>query len=214
MGIDFNGFNNLIGKLGQAKAIEGDLEKIDTKKELNAFITGWDAIKSKADTQNSQAKTNDEIVDVNQLEQNMKSELAGLMGADFGEKANLKNQGTKEKPLFSDDEISLEKIMEVLSMSPVEGSDGINLAKLREYNKVAMQTAPWLVMSGLEEFGFDPELIDVIIDKSPNTLEYISNSIKDGSAKNISSFAVAADEYAKDSKDLNILGYIRYQYQK
>ena len=50
MGIDFN---NLIANLGKASAnMQNDKTKIDTKSELNAYVSGWDAIKAKAETSN------------------------------------------------------------------------------------------------------------------------------------------------------------------
>lgn len=208
MGIefDFGKFENLIGKLDKAKSVEGDLNHIDTKKELNLFVTGFDAIKKNAEIEGATE------TDLDKLEAAMKDELSNIMDVKFSEKAGQKEENGKV--VFNESDDVLADMMNILAQSPVEGSDGININKLRAYNKKVMQTMPWAVMNGLEEFGFDQELIDVIVDESPATLDYISNAIKTGSAKNISNYAQAADEYANNTMDMDILGYIRYQYQR
>ena len=219
MGIefDFGKFENLIGKLDKAKSVEGDLNHIDTKKELNLFVTGFDAIKKNAEIEGATE------TDLDKLEAAMKDELSNIMDVKFGEKAGQKEENGKV--VFNESDDVLADMMNILAQSPVEGSDGIDINKLRAYNKKVMQkrleekdeeikTMPWAVMNGLEKFGFDQELIDVIVDESPATLDYISNAIKTGSAKNISNYAQAADEYANNTMDMDILGYIRYQYQR
>ena len=205
MGIDFNKYTDLLGKLSKAKSIEGDLTKVDTKKELNVFMTGYDTIKKDAEINGANE------TELDKLEGAMKEELSAIMGANFAQKAGQKVENGKV--VFDESEDILAEMVNILAQS-TQGTDGIDAKKLREYNKKSVDTAPWLVMDGLKDFGFDNELIDVMIEQTPDTINYVSNAIKDGSARNISMQATAADEYAHDTKDMDILGYIRYQYQQ
>lgn len=196
MGIDFNG---LIKNLGTfAAKMQKDKEKIDTKTELNTYVSGWDAIKSKAESEN--AKPNiDVTVNIDELESTMKSELASLLGADFGSSAQVKNQGTEEKPFFNPEDISLENMMNILANSPLEEADGIDMKKLQEYNKKPMLSS-WQERSAVEdmnEFGFDPELTNILMESTPGAIKYISDAIKSGSANRI------ADDTQKMEYDVN-----------
>lgn len=178
MGIDFSG---LIGNLGKTVAkLQNDQEKIDTKTEFNSYVSGWDAIKSKAEAENTKATTG-ETVNVQDLEGEMKSELASLMGAEFGKTTGLENKGTADKPVFSEEEISLENMMALL-----EPEEGLDLAKVRENNEKPVNFVEEMnVIKNMNEFGFDPELTEVILEQAPEAAQYISDAIKDGSAKRI-----------------------------
>ncbi len=188
MGIDFN---NLIKNLGQAAAnMQNDKSKIDTKTELNTYVSGWDAIKAKAEAEssaNSEAK-----IDISSLEGEMKSELASLMGAEFGKSAGVQNKGDVQKPLFSEDEISLENMMALLAPE-----DGMDIDKLREYNKKPMLSAASESVDALTDAGFDSELVEIMVESTPGAVKYISDAIKSGSAKRI------GDDVAGFEKDID-----------
>ena len=135
MGIDFN---NLIANLGKASAnMQNDKTKIDTKSELNAYVSGWDAIKAKAEKSNKAIQNGEDTaydnVNISDLEQTMKSELANLMGADFGKSAGVKAEKQNNEVVFSEDEISLENMMSLLAPE-----DNLDIDKLREFNKKPM----------------------------------------------------------------------------
>ena len=202
MGIDFSGFIANLGKT--AASMQNDKEKIDTKTELNTYVSGWDAIKAKAEAENAQAATED-ATNIQELEGQMKSELASLMGAEFGQKAGVQNKGTAKEPVFSDEDISLENMMALL-----EPEEGLDLAKVRENNEKPINIVEEMnVVENMNEFGFDPELTEVILEYEPAAAQYISDAIKDGSANRISKDIVADTEDAKDSKDLNLINYMK-----
>ena len=99
-GFDINNFGSMISNLGKATAgMQNNESEIDTKSELNAYVSGWDAIKAAAEKQGAKD------VDITSLEGDMKTELAGLLGAEFGQKAKV---AKNEKAAFSAEEISLE----------------------------------------------------------------------------------------------------------
>ena len=192
MGIDFG---KLIGNLGTtAASMQNDKSKIDTKTELNTYVSGWDAIKAKAQTENAKTENIDTQVDIDTLEAEMKSELAGLMGAEFGKSAGVKNKGNAEQPLFSEDEISLENMMSLLSTE-----DGLDIDKLREENKKPMLSTQdeQSAVDKMNEFGFDTELTDILLETNPGAVKYISNAIKSGRATAIS------DDIHKFQYDVN-----------
>lgn len=190
MGIDFG---KLIGNLGTtAASMQNDKSKIDTKTELNTYVSGWDAIKAKAQSENAKEANVNEQVDIGTLEAEMKSELAGLMGAEFGKSAGVENKGTENKPLFSEDEISLENMMSLLSTE-----DGLDIDKLREENKKPMLSTneEQSAVDDMNEFGFDAELTDILMETAPGAVKYVSNAIKSGRAKAI---ADNVNEFERD----------------
>ena len=194
MGIDFG---KLIGNLGTtAASMQNDKSKIDTKTELNTYVSGWDAIKAKAQTENAKTENIDTQVDIDTLEAEMKSELAGLMGAEFGKSAGVENKGNAEQPLFSEDEISLENMMSLLSTE-----DGLDIDKLREENKKRIHSTPDEQSAddvyNMNNFGFAPELTDILVETNPGAVKYISNAIKSGRATAIS------DDIHKFQYDVN-----------
>ncbi len=197
-GFDINNFGSMISNLGKATAgLQNDESKIDTKSELNAYVSGWDAIKETAEKQGANT------VDIASLEGDMKTELAGLLGAEFGEKAQV---AKNDKAVFSAEEISLENMMALL-----KEEDGLSLDKLREYNKMPLATLDESINGVYEmtEAGFSNELIQVMLDEVPGAVKYITNSIKDGSANRIGDSAQVLDENAQKSWQLDILGYIQ-----
>ena len=184
-GFDINNFGSMISNLGKATAgLQNDESKIDTKNELNAYVSGWDAIKETAEKQGANT------VDIASLEGDMKTELAGLLGAEFGEKAQV---AKNEKAAFSAEEISLENMMALLE------EDGLSLDKVREYNKVPLSTLDESIdgVQELTEAGFSNELIQVMLDEVPGAVKYITDSIKDGSADRISN-EMATNEYGTE----------------
>ena len=202
MGIDFKA---LISNLGiNAAKMQKDETKIDTKTELNTYVSGWDAIKAKAEADNITAKNDAEITDIGELEAEMKSELAGLMGADFGKTAGVENKGTKEKPFFSEEDISLENMMEILANAPLEEADGIDMKKLEEYNKKPMISswAEQTAMDEMTEFGFDQELTEIIMEQTPGAVKYISDAIKSGSANRITDNVIQAEKDEAGAKNV------------
>ncbi len=202
--MDFNisQFSSLINNLGKSSAkMQKDENAIDTKAELNAYVSGWDAIKAKA--QSTGAEQND----ISLLEGDMKSELASLMGADFGKSAGVKGAEVEGKTFFSEEEISLENMMSLLATE-----DGLDIDKLREYNKKPMLSSVEEhneEVSALEKAGFSSELVNILMDETPGALKHITNSIKSGSANRIKESMTSIDGLAQNDKDMEILGYIR-----
>lgn len=202
MGIDFNG---LIKNLGTTAAkLQNNKEKIDTKTELNTYVSGWDAIKAKAVAENAQAATED-ATNIQELEGQMKSELASLMGAEFGQTAGVQNKGTAEEPVFSDEDISLENMMSLL-----EPEDGLNIQKLREYNSKPLEGGFAAgEVTTMADFGFDLDLVEILMDTAPKAVRYIADAIKNGSADRITDI-VHQQEYDVDGAK-NVLGAMTEQ---
>ena len=203
--MDFNisQFSSLINNLGKSSAkMQKDENTIDTKAELNAYVSGWDAIKAKAQSSGA------EQTDMSLLEGDMKSELASLMGADFGKSAGVKGKEVQGQTLFSADEISLENMMSLLAPE-----DNLDIEKLREYNKKPMLSSVEErndEVSTLENAGFSSELVNILMDETPSALKHITNSIKTGAADRIKASIENFDGLAEDEKDMDILGYIKY----
>ncbi|MCR5266019.1 MAG: hypothetical protein K6E29_05435 [Cyanobacteria bacterium RUI128] len=182
MGIDFG---KLIGNLGTtAASMQNDKSKIDTKTELNTYVSGWDAIKVKAEAENAKPANANEQVNIDGLESEMKLELAVLLGAEFGKSAGVENKGTEKEPFFSEDEISLENMMSLLS-----AEDGVDIDKLREENKKPMLSAQSESVESLTEAGFDAELVNIMAESTPGAVKYISDAIKSGRAQEVSEAA-------------------------
>lgn len=199
MGIDFN---NLIKNLGQAAAnLQNDKSKIDTKTELNTYVSGWDAIKAKAEAENS---ANANAVDISALEGDMKSELASLMGAEFGKSAGVENKGDVNKPVFSEEEISLENMMALLAPE-----DGIDIGKLREYNKKPMLSAESESVDALTNAGFDSELVEIMVESTPGAVKYISDAIKSGRAEKIANAVIQDDAEFGTAAEMDMANIIR-----
>lgn len=184
--MDFNNFNinqfsSLLGNLGKASAsMQNDTTKIDTKSELNTYVSGWDAIKAKAESAGA------EKADISALEGDMKSELASLMGAEFGKTAGIQGKEKNGNVVFSEEDVSLENMMAMLAPE-----DGLDIDKLREYNKKPMLSSideQNQEVATLQNAGFDSELVNILMDEVPGALKHITNSIKDGSAKRMADF--------------------------
>ena len=193
MGFDINNFGSMISNLGKASAkMQKDETKIDTKSELNAYVSGWDAIKASAE------KAGAEAGDISALEGNMKSELANLMGAEFGQAAGAKK--TSDGSAFSAEEISLENMMSLL-----EPEDGLDIGKLREYNKQPVATLDDAIDGVIEltEAGFDNDLVQVLMDETPGAIKHITNSIKTGKAQRISQEVSGFDGLAQNREQLD-----------
>lgn len=184
--MDFNNFNinqfsSLLGNLGKTSAsMQNDTTKIDTKSELNTYVSGWDAIKAKAESAGA------EKADISALEGDMKSELASLMGAEFGKTAGIQGKEKNGNVVFSEEDVSLENMMAMLAPE-----DGLDIDKLREYNKKPMLSSideQNQEVATLQNAGFDSELVNILMDEVPGALKHITNSIKDGSAKRMADF--------------------------
>ena len=78
------------------------------------------------------------------------------MGAEFGKTAGVNK--TSDESLFTADEISLENMMSLL-----EPEDGLDIAKLREYNKKPVESLDDAIdgVYELTNAGFDNELVQV-----------------------------------------------------
>ena len=202
MGIDFKA---LIKNFGvSVSKMQNDKNKIDTKAEYNNYVSGWDAIKAQAEKNNEQVYDVSDKVDIDEVEAEMKSELAGLMGADFGRTTEAKNKANAEKPVFSDEEISLENMMALLSPD-----DDIDIDKLREQNKKPMLSAMGekSEISNMREFGFDNDLTEIILEQAPDAIKYISDAISSGRADAIRDNMVEFERDITGAK--NILGAIK-----
>ena len=67
-GFDINNFGSMISNLGKATAgLHKDKNTIDTKGELNTYVSGWDAIKESAEKQGATT------ADIASLEGDMKT---------------------------------------------------------------------------------------------------------------------------------------------
>ena len=203
MDFNINQFSSLLNNLGKASAkMQNDENKIDTKSELNAYVSGWDAIKAKAESAGA------EQADISSLEGDMKSELASLMGADFGKSAGVQGEEQNGEVVFSEEEISLENMMAMLAPE-----DGLDIDKLREFNKKLMLSSVEeqnQEVATLQDAGFDSELVNILMDETPGALKHITNSIKTGAAARVQDSINTFDGIAQgDVKNLEILGYIK-----
>lgn len=203
MDFNINQFSSLLGNLGKASAnMENDKTKIDSKSELNAYVSGWDAIKAKAESAGA------EQTDISTLEGDMKSELASLMGADFGKSAGVQGKEKNGNVVFSEDEISLENMMSMLSPE-----DGLDIGKLREYNKKPMLSSVEEqndAISTMENAGFDSELVNILMDETPGALKHITNSIKNGSANRIGKHIDLLAYADGDKQNLSLIELMQY----
>lgn len=207
--MDFNNFNinqfsSLLGNLGKASAsMQNDTTKIDTKSELNTYVSGWDAIKAKAESAGA------EKADISALEGDMKSELASLMGAEFGKTAGIQGKEKNGDVVFSEEDVSLENMMAMLAPE-----DGLDIDKLREYNKKPMLSSVEeqnQEVATLQNAGFDSALVNIMMDEVPGALKHITNSIKEGSAKRIGNEISDSDKYAGgDERKLNLVAMMKY----
>ena len=207
--MDFNNFNinqfsSLLGNLGKASAsMQNDTTKIDTKSELNTYVSGWDAIKAKAESAGA------EKADISALEVDMKSELASLMGAEFGKTAGIQGKEKNGNVVFSEEDVSLENMMAMLAPE-----DGLDIDKLREYNKKPMLSSVEeqnQEVATLQNAGFDSALVNIMMDEVPGALKHITNSIKEGSAKRIGNEISDSDKYAGgDERKLNLVAMMKY----
>lgn len=207
--MDFNNFNinqfsSLLGNLGKASAsMQNDTTKIDTKSELNTYVSGWDAIKAKAESAGA------EKADISALEGDMKSELASLMGAEFGKTAGIQGKEKNGNVVFSEEDVSLENMMAMLAPE-----DGLDIDKLREYNKKPMLSSVEeqnQEVATLQNAGFDSALVNIMMDEVPGALKHITNSIKDGSAKRIVNEISDSEKYTGgDERKLNLVAMMKY----
>lgn len=168
---------NMISELGvNAAKQDKDKSKIDTKGELNLFTSGYEAIQNRAISEGA-----DEM-DLHTLEVRMKGEVADMLGVDFGQTAGVESvQNEKGEYGFSSEEISLENMMSLLSEE-----DGIDMDKLREYNKKPIMSMSEVdAVDRLTDAGFSEELTDILMEETPGVVRYITNSIKDGSKERI-----------------------------
>lgn len=213
MGIDFNNLLNQLGKV--AASMQNQRDKIDTDSELNTYVSGWDAIKAKANEQNSDNDVNNDV-DMATLETQMKSELAGLMGADFGKSKGIETKTEvkdgKEVAVFTDEE-ALEGLMSALS----ETMDAEMTAKVAEYNAKhpelaadtdeAIASLKGIITENHAEIdnkdktaftGFDSkdvdDLMEVLGDSAPKVFRYMSHAIENGRADAISASINEAGE--------------------
>jgi hypothetical protein len=187
-------FGNLISELGSTSAKQtNDKSKIDDKSELNLFTSGWEAIQSKAKNEGA-----DEM-DMHTLEVRMRSEFAELLGVDFGKSASVEPVENENGEFgFTSDEISLENMMSYLSED-----DGIDMNKLREYNKKPMMSEVDS-MDKLTGAGFSEELADILMEETPGAVRYITNSIKDGSMDRIEAKTKRLEELGIDVNTVNL----------
>lgn len=207
--MDFNNFNinqfsSLLGNLGKASAsMQNDTTKIDTKSELNTYVSGWDAIKAKAESAGA------EKADISALEGDMKSELASLMGAEFGKTAGIQGKEKNGNVVFSEEDVSLENMMAMLAPE-----DGLDIDKLREYNKKPMLSSVEeqnQEVATLQNAGFDSALVNIMMDEVPGALKHITNSIKDGSAKRIGNEISDVDKYSRGDVSMqNLVAMMLY----
>lgn len=216
MGIDFNNLLNHLGKV--SASMQNDRSKIDTDAELNTYVSGWDAIKAKANQQNNDKDVNNDV-DMATLESQMKSELAGLMGADFGKTKGVEtkevDKNGKKEVVFTDEE-ALSGLMSALS----ESMDAEMTEKVAQYNAKhpelaadtgeALSSLKGIISENNKEVnnenktkftGFDDkdinDLMEVLGDSAPKVFRYMSNAIENGRADAI---AKNANEYGSGNE--------------
>ncbi|MBO6271952.1 hypothetical protein J6O48_04140 [bacterium] len=183
--VDFNGFQNLIHNLGLSAArIENNKFDIDSKSEVSAFIAGAEECKTK------ELNKEQGVIEVGseaELDQIMKKELASLMGADFGTtKAGLKQHVDENgKAKFSEEDLSLENLMSLL-----EPEEGLNIDQVREYSKKPMLSSASEInpLEELEKLGMNEADAQVLMNTVPGAMKFITDAIKDGSAKRITNY--------------------------
>ena len=207
--MDFNNFNinqfsSLLGNLGEKSAsMQNDTTKIDTKSELNTYVSGWDAIKAKAESAGA------EKADISALEGDMKSELASLMGAEFGKTAGIQGKEKNGNVVFSEEDVSLENMMAMLAPE-----DGLDIDKLREYNKKPMLSSVEeqnQEVATLQNAGFDSTLVNIMMDEVPGALKYITDSIENGSEKRIGNDISDSDKYSRGDVSMhNLVAMLKY----
>ena len=207
--MDFNNFNinqfsSLLGNLGKASAsMQNDTTKIDTKSELNTYVSGWDAIKAKAESAGA------EKADISALEGDMKYELASLMGAEFGKTAGIQGKEKNGNVVFSEEDVSLENMMAMLAPE-----DGLDIDKLREFNKKPMLSSVEEhneEISTLQNVEFDSDFVAVFMDETPGALKHITNSIKTGSATRVQNSIETLDGLAKGDPEIaEVVGCIQH----
>ena len=197
MGIDFNNFNNLKSELfniGKGIAKQGgNLDKIDTQSEKLLFDS---EIESKCASAG---------VDASEIYND--TSISSLMGASFS--ANVKGKEQNNEVVFSEDEISLENMMAMLAPE-----DGLDIDKLREFNKKPMLSSVEEhneEISTLQNVDFDSEFAAVVMDEIPAALKHITNSIKTGSATRVQNSIETLDGLAKgDSQIAEVVGLIQH----
>jgi hypothetical protein len=182
MGFDINSFGNIIKNLGAASAnAEEDKNKIDTKKEVNAFALGCDDIKSKAKTQGA------ETSDLSKLESLMSETLSDFLSVEFSTKA----EGAKAEKAQSNEPVFTGNLVEEM-VNLLADDDNLDIDKLREYNKKEVATIDTTIArEDLIEAGYDETIVDELLETTPNALKYISNDIKSGRAKKIEQDTIA-----------------------
>lgn len=183
--VDFNAFQNLIHNLGLSAArIENNKQDIDSKSEVSAFTVGYEEAKRQ-----ELAKDNgvSEVGTEAELDNIMKKELASLMGATFGtEKAGLKQQVNENgKAVFSADDISLDNMLALL-----EPEAGLNVEQVKEYSKKPMlsNVQDSNPLDELSKLGMDAKDAEVLMNTVPGAMKFITDAIKDGSAKRITDY--------------------------
>lgn len=197
MGIDFNNFNNLKSELfniGKGIAKQGgNLDKIDTQSEKLLFDS---------EIENKCASAG---VDASEIYND--TSISSLMGASFS--ANVKGEEQNNKVVFSEDEISLENMMAMLAPE-----DGLDIDKLREFNKKPMLSSVEeqnQEVATLQNAGFDSALVNISMDEVPGALKHITNSIKTGSATRVQNSIETLDGLAKgDSQIAEVVGLIQH----
>lgn len=193
-----NQLGDMISALGTVSAsMQNNKEKIDTKAELNAFVSGWDAIQSKAKLEDA------DVYDMHTLEVRMKGELSDLLGVDLGTSAGVTPvQNEKGEYGFSSDEISLENMMSLLAPE-----DGLDIDKLREYNEIPVVSVDGAAqdIETMSSAGFSEELTEILMDEMPGAVRHITNSIKEGRAQVIEeNIQRLRDQYGDDVDTVNI----------
>ena len=196
MGIDFNNFNNLKSELfniGKGIAKQGgNLDKIDTQSEKLLFDS---------EIENKCASAG---VDASEIYND--TSISSLMGASFS--ANVKGEEQNNEVVFSEDEISLENMMAMLAPE-----DGLDIDKLREFNKKPMLSSVEEhneEISTLQNVDFDSEFAAVVMDEVPGALKHITNSIKTGSFARVQDRIETLDGLAKgDSQIAEAVGLIQ-----
>lgn len=183
--VDFNAFQNLIHNLGLSAArIENNKQDIDSKSEVSAFTVGYEEAKRQ-----ELAKDNgvSEVGTEAELDNIMKKELASLMGATFGtEKAGLKQHVNENgKAVFSADDISLDNMLALL-----EPEEGLNVEQVKEYSKKPMlsNVQDSNPLDELSKLGMDAKDAEVLMNTVPGAMKFITDAIKDGSAKRITDY--------------------------
>ena len=201
MGIDFTNLNKIKNFIQQAKLRS---TQIDNNKDTTKFTSKEEAlafglvVKGLKDGAEAQSVSNDgevKAVTTSDIDKIVKEETLGYFGSEVS-------------PAFTEDEISLENLMQFVD-------ENVDIDKLNKYNEIAKNDKDGKIelsveeMTALKEAGFDDDLVEVLLNdkNTAGSIAYIAKDILSGRAKQISDRAELMGELS-DHRDVAMAGEI------